>query len=695
MKKYFFVHLMGWAVAMGATWQIAGLGLSAELVTESLKEVWISQLDLRNMTQMWGPPRSDPNILYHPQIWGEPQADRNVRRQPLKIAGKTFSRGVGTFVPSALYIKLDGQAEQLRGFVGLDDAAGNRGSVQFRVYADGKLVFDSGLMRGGQPAQEVQVPLKGVRLLLLHASSGGDGMEDDYANWAEARITYRGEAPESVLGPEEPRVRLTPHPGPEPVLNHAPVYGCRPGRPVIFRIPCTGKRPIRFGTENLPESLQFDAENGIIRGRAPQQLGSYTVKLTAENAHGKTTGQWTLVVGDTLALTPPMGWNSWYIHYRRVTDTDIRAAADAMIQSGLADYGYAYVNIDDCWMVQPDSDDPMLGGPPRDEQGAIRPNKHFPDMKALTEYIHAKGLKVGIYTSPGPLTCAKYTASYQHEQIDARKFAEWGFDFLKYDWCSYRHIAKGKTRQEFVRPYKLMGDILKTLDRDIVFNICQYGMDSVWEWGPSANGHCWRTTNDLGWVGGALHRGIYQVGLFNAQLWKYARPGHWNDPDYLLLGWVGDAKVQGQGRPTPLTPNEQYTHMSLWCLMAAPLIFSGDMTKLDDFTLGILCNREVIAVNQDPLGQQARIVRQTPEELVLAKPLADGSVAVGLFNLDEFPRTLSISWQQLQRTGPHIVRDLWRQKDLGEFKESYAAEVGRHGVVLIRLSSPPAPSSGG
>ncbi len=687
MKKWFFVDVVRSVVAAVVSWGIVSSVTAAEPAPEGLKEIGVWELDLRNMTQIWGPPRIDPKLLVHPQIWGEPQANRNVQRQPLKIAGQTFTHGIGTFAPSALYIRLDGQAERLRGYVGVDDAAGGRGSVQFRVYADGTLVFDSGLICGGQPAKPLDVPLANVHLLLLQVACGDDGWEDDYANWADIRLTYRGAAPESVTGPEEPRVRLTPYPGPEPVLNHPAVYGCRPGRPVIFRIPCTGRRPIRFGAENLPECLELDVENGIIRGRAPEKPGSYPIKLTAENAFGKTTGQWTLVVGDTLALTPPMGWNNWYIHYNRVKEADIRAAADALVTSGLADYGYAYVIIDDCWMVKPDSDDPILGGPPRDEQGAIRPNRNFPDMKALTEYIHAKGLKAGIYTSPGPKTCAGYVGSYQHEEIDARKFAEWGFDFLKYDWCTYRQVVEAKSREDFIRPYKLMGDVLRTLDRDIVFNICQYGMDSVWEWGPSVGGNCWRTTNDLGWVGGALQRGLYQVGLFNAQLWEYARPGHWNDPDYLLIGWVGDAKVQGLGRPTPLTPNEQYTHMSMWCLMAAPLIFSGDLTKLDEFTLGILCNREVIAVNQDPLGRQARVVRKKPEEFVLAKPLADGAVAVGLFNLDEFPRTISVSWEELGCTGPQRVRDLWRQKELGVFSSGFSAEVSRHGVVMIRLSS--------
>ncbi len=276
--------------------------------------------------------------------------------------------------------------------------------------------------------------------------------------------------------------------------------------------------------------------------------------------------------------------------------------------------------------------------------------------------------------------------SYEHEQIDAQKFAEWGFDFLKYDWCSYQNVATGEGRERFTRPYQKMGDILKTLDRDLVFNLCQYGMGNVWEWGGEVGGHCWRTTGDLGLESGDLLPGFYSIGLANAQHWQYAKPGQWNDPDYILIGWVGAANAQTIGHPTSLTGNEQYSYMSMWSLMAAPLIFSGDMEKLDDFTLNILCNSEVIDVDQDALGQQARIVRyQEENNLVLAKPLEDGSLAVGLFNLGEKARTLSVTWQELGLQGSQRPRDLWRQCDLDIVNSQFEAEVARHGVAFVRL----------
>jgi len=625
------------------------------------------------------------DLSYVSQGWGKPQADKNCVEKPISIAGRQFEAGLGTHAVSVMHLELDGRVTNFSALVGVDDSAGRRGSVVFRVYGDGRVLYDSGILGGGEEAKPLDVDLQGVRQLVLYVGSADDGVDYDHADWAEARFTFQGLPPLPVAAPREEAVILTPPPPAKPVLNHAAVYGCRPGRPFLYRIPCTGNRPIRFTADGLPPSIALDAETGILRGAAPDQPGEYALEIHAKNEFGQDDGRLTIVVGETLALTPPMGWNSWYIHYHRVSDADMRAAADAMIASGMADFGYAYVNIDDCWMVKPNSPDPILGGPPRDAQGAVRPNGKFPDMKSLTDYIHALGLKAGIYISPGPLTCAGYAGSYRHEEIDARKFAEWGFDFLKYDWCSYGRVAPAETREDFMRPYALMGGILSRLDRDIVFNLCQYGMDNVWEWGEKVGGHCWRTTGDLGLEGGQLSRGIYQVGLKNATLWEYAGPGYWNDPDYLLIGWVGDARTGGEGCPTTLTPNEQYSHMSMWCLMAAPLIFSGDMTKLDDFTLNVLCNREVIAVDQDPLGQQARIARRNEDELILIKPLADGSRAVGLFNLSEFPREISVTWEELGLSRAQRVRDLWPQSDLGVFETGISRQLGRHGVLLVRL----------
>jgi alpha-galactosidase len=411
--------------------------------------------------------------------------------------------------------------------------------------------------------------------------------------------------------------------------------------------------------------------------------------LKAKNALGRTSRKFTVVIGDKISLTPQMGWNDWYTHYEHPTDADIRAAADAMVASGMADYGYQFIDIDDAWERKPGSDVPDLMGPPRDQNGNILPNKRFPNMKALTDYIHSYGLKAGIYSSPGPLTCARFEGSYGHEASDARQISEWGFDLLKYDMCSYGAMVKDHSIAELEKPYVTMGTLLQDLNRDVVLNICEYGRGKVWTWGRVVGGSSWRTTGDLGWAKSSSLPGFYSVGFANAALDAYAGPGGWNDPDYILIGTVGDArKPKLPPQPTHLTPAEQYSYMSMWSLMASPLFFSGDMTKLDAFTLNVLDNSEVIDIDQDPLGKQGKVLRHTPQEFVLAKPMADGSVAIGLFNLGSTPLTMSVDWKDVGVEGPVKVRDVWRQKNLGVFNGGFTSSVLGHDVMLIRINSP-------
>ena len=480
---------------------------------------------------------------------------------------------------------------------------------------------------------------------------------------------------------------LTPAPGPGPRINGPLVYGCRPGHPFLYRIPCQGNRPITFSVKGLPEGLKLDPFAGIITGTVPEK-GEYKLLIQASNSAGKVKRSFTIIAGEKLALTPPMGWNHWYAHYNRITDQMMREAADIMISSGMADAGYEYVNIDDCWMNAPEYSDKTREGPLRDQKGNLIPNTHFPDMKGLTDYIHSKGLKAGIYTSPGPLTCGRFAGSYNYEEMDARQFAGWGFDFLKYDWCSYTKIAsagnpgqKTFSLETYQHPYKMMGDILKRQDRDMVYNLCQYGMGDVWKWGGEVGGHCWRTAGDLGYE---LDK-VFEVALKNSEYREYSKPGEWNDPDYIQIGWIGTARGMGMPKKIAMPASMQYAYMSLWSLMAAPLVYSGDMSKLDEFTLNILCNPEIIEVNQDPLGESGLVIKRNEEQFVMIKKLHDGAHAVGLFNRGNNPAMVSIEFSELQIKGKMVVRDLWRQKDIGKFKDSFAAEVPAQGVVMVRI----------
>jgi alpha-galactosidase len=287
---------------------------------------------------------------------------------------------------------------------------------------------------------------------------------------------------------------LTPRPAASPRINGPGIYGCRPGSPFAYAIPATGERPIAFAAEGLPRGLRLDVKTGRITGTVSAR-GTYPVVLRATNARGAAEKKLRIVCGDTIALTPPMGWSSWYMAYTGISDAMIRSQAEAMVSSGLADHGYTYINIDDGWNIKLKSSDPAVGGEPRDAAGNLRPNRNFPDMKALCDHVHSLGLKIGIYISPGPATCAEYAGSYGHEEQDARQFAAWGFDFLKYDWCYYGDVAPDKSLESLKKPYILMGGILARLGRDMVYNLCQYGMDDVWEWGSAGTTGARRATS--------------------------------------------------------------------------------------------------------------------------------------------------------------------------------------------------------
>ncbi len=470
-------------------------------------------------------------------------------------------------------------------------------------------------------------------------------------------------------------VILTPKPSPKPKINGAQIYGVRPGSPFLYRIAATGDRPMEFSADNLPAGLNLDRKTGIITGSIKEK-GRYSVLLKADNKLGNAEKEFKIICGDQIALTPPLGWNSWNCFASSVSDKKIRAAADAMVNSGLSNHGWTYINIDDYWETKPGSDDSTLQGVPRDSNGYINPNKRFPDMKALGDFIHNKGLKMGIYSSPGPLTCGGCIGSFQHEEKDAQKYGEWGIDYLKYDWCSYN--GDRNNLNDLMKPYFVMRDALNKVNRDIVFSLCQYGMGNVWEWGAKVGGNCWRTTGDIT----DTWQSMSDIAFNQNGHEKYAGPGHWNDPDMLVVGMVGWGENL---HPTRLTPNEQYTHISMWCLLSAPLLIGCDMTRLDDFTLGLLTNDEVLAVDQDPLGHQASRISKEGDLEVWAKDLQDGSKAVGLFNRGNKNTEVSAVFKQLGLNGKCLVRDLWRQKNIGDFENQYKAVVPPHGVVLVKI----------
>ena len=529
---------------------------------------------------------------------------------------------------------------------------------------------------------------------MLVAADGGDGSDYDHADWGDVKLTMINNGkPRLIVPPVEEAVVLTPKSAPTPRITGAKLFGVRPGSPFQFTITATGDRPMSFAADSLPSGLQLDAQSGRITGKL-DNAGEFVVTLRAKNALGQAERKLKIVCGSQIGLTPAMGWNSWNCFAGAVSADRVKRAADAMIKSGLVNHGWTFINIDDFWENHRDSKDPTLRGEFRDAKGFIVPNSRFPDMKGLADYVHGLGLKIGLYSSPGPWTCGGCAASWQHEEQDAQTYAKWGFDYLKYDWCSYGEIASGgdPTAKDIplwgktatndagaIYPYKVMGNFLRQQNRDIVFSLCQYGMADVWKWGGSVIGNCWRTTGDIT----DTWRSMSGIGFKQDKAAPYAKPGNWNDPDMLIVGEVG----WGKTHPTRLTPDEQYTHISLWCLLSAPLLIGCDMEKFDDFTLSLLSNDEVLAVDQDSLGRQAMCISTNGNLRVFAKDLADGSKAVGLFNLGGTPATVVANWENLKLSGAQTVRDLWRQKDLGRFEKEFSTTVTPHGVALVKISS--------
>ncbi|HLY69845.1 MAG TPA: putative Ig domain-containing protein [Puia sp.] len=458
---------------------------------------------------------------------------------------------------------------------------------------------------------------------------------------------------------------LTPKSAAMVKINGPNIFGVKPNSPFQYAIPATGDKPLMYDVINLPKGLQVDKQSGIITGTIAAK-GNYKVKLIVKNKSGSTNKNFTIACGDLIGLTPALGWNSWNCWGLSVSDEKVKASAKQMYEK-LAGHGWTYINIDDGWQ---DAN--------RAASGEIVPNKKFPDMKSLSDYVHGLGLKLGIYSSPGPKTCGGYLGSYQHEGQDAKTYGGWGIDYLKYDWCSYGNITpKNPSLDEYKKPYFVMREALNKVNRDIMFSLCQYGMGDVWNWGAEVGGNSWRTTGDINDSWGSLS----SIGFSQDKPAPNAQPGHFNDPDMLVIGKVGWGPSLHNTR---LTPDEQYTHISLWCLFSAPLLIGCDMSQLDDFTLNLLTNDEVLALDQDALGKSARKVTEKDNMEVWVKDLEDGNKAIGIFNLKENAQKATINFSDLNLPSQVRLRDVWRQLNIGTFKNSYTVSLPAHGVILLK-----------
>ncbi len=491
------------------------------------------------------------------------------------------------------------------------------------------------------------------------------------------------------LHAEELPAPLTPLPPPSPHINGPDIFGVRPGSAFLYTIPATGDRPMSFGADDLPAGLKLDAATGHITGELDVK-GVYPVVLRATNALGAADKKFRIVVGDQIALTPPMGWNSWNCWAESVDQEKVLRSARTLVASGLINHGWTYINIDDSWQGQ-------RGG----VFNGIEPNKKFPDMKSLCNQIHEMGLKAGIYSTPWITSYAKYIGGSSDDaagawskvqasgkfwhfgknnfaENDAQQFADWGFDYLKFDW-NPNDLAH--TAEMFVA--------LRKTKRDIIFSLSNTApFDRVADWAKLAN--CWRTTCDIydGWnenPKAGYNYGISEIAFSQDRWAPFSGPGHWNDPDMLVVGHVGwGSKLHA----THLTPDEQYAHVSMWCLLSAPLLIGCDLEQLDAFTIGLLSNDEVLALDQDALGKQAVRVATIGPVDVFAKELEDGSKALGFFNRGGDVAKINFNkLGYLGLSGTWHVRDLWRQINLPDAKGALKLVIQPHGVALLKLIS--------
>ena len=620
------------------------------------------------------------------------QAKMSTSGDSIQLLGKRFQHGVGVQSTSILYFLMEGKAKQFTATIGVDDKSAKELVVEFFVIGDKKILFQSGTMKLGDAPKQVSVSLDGIQRLGLLVLPKEE-MQRSHTNWANAQFVMLGNSlPKNIPNSDEKYI-LTPPVAKAPRINSPKVFGARPGNPFLFTVVATGEAPIQYSVSNLPKGLSIDSKTGIITG-VLNSKASYAVTMKASNKYGKTEKPLLIKIGDTISLTPPIGWNGWNSWAREIDKEKVVASAKAMVSMGLSSHGWTYINIDDAWQGQ-------RGG----KYNALQANEKFPDFKKMIDEIHGMGLKLGVYSTPWISSYAgypggssnfengaypdsirankrayRYTGKYRFEKEDARQMAEWGVDYLKYDW------------RIDVKAAEAMSVAIRNAGRDIIYSLSNSApFSNVQDWVRLAE--AWRTGPDIrdSW------QSLY-VSAFTLDKWgPYGGPGHWNDPDMMILGNVTTgAKLH----PTRLTADEQYSHVSLFSLLAAPLLIGCPIEQLDAFTLNLLTNDEVIEIDQDPLGKSARLVLEENDVQVWLKPLENGAYALGMFNIngfrktpqsyfrwgDEQPKQYELDLNKIGLKGKWLVRDVWKQKNLGSFQTTIQNSIRHHGVVMLKLT---------
>lgn len=647
------------------TLQAADAPASVPATSTTVETVNLNDLDIRKSRTTDGIPL---------------KSGKTVKGRVPSLGGKPQSDAFGGMSNMRLTLELKGQAQRLTGMVGIDDGVAQQftESVEVLVYGDDKKLWASGPLQSGRAPVAMDVDLTGVKKLELLSDFSGDLIKESQVTYSGLKIRYSGYRPEVLPGliqsqPGQAPGFITPK-GPEtPRITGGRVFGVRPGSPFLFTVTASGRKPITFSAKNLPEGLQLDSQSGQITG-ALNTKGEHRVLLSARNELGTAERELKIVVGDQIALSPPMGWNSWNVWLKKVDQSKVEKAAELMVSLGLKDHGYLYVNIDDSWQG-------TRGG----KENALQPNEKFPDMKGLCDKIHALGLKAGIYSTPWMTTFGQFPGStaetpggkwskekmpffkvgpYSFLKQDSKQFAEWGIDYCKWDWNSHKP-------EELIA----VSEAMRESGRDIHCNITNTAVfKHAAVYAKYANSWC--TVCDLlqDWVF------VATIGFAQDRWAQFAGPGHWLNMDSLIVGFAW-------GRPTSLTPDEQYLQMSMWSLMSSQLMISCDLEKIDEFTLRLLTNDEVLDIHQDPLGKPARKKLVDGPFEVWVKDLEDGSKAVGFFNRSREPMEKTVDLRTLGLTGKYKVRDLWKRADAGVVDQQITLAPNPHGVVFYKLEA--------
>ena len=648
---------------------------------QSARTIWLDDLVLQHFSDGIRPVKSKTN-------YGD---------DSIKIGGVYFKHGIGAQSVSVLAFYLDNKAKGFTAMIGADDKGNPAIPVKFYIVGDRKVLFESNEMRPGDAAQKVVINLEGIERmgLLIKDTVGGVGNKRTYANWANAQLEMIGNHLPTRFPDDTNRYILTPASPKSPRINTAKIIGATPGNPLQLLIATTGTRPMHFSVTGLPAGLKLDRNTGIISGSVTRP-GSYDVTLGAVNRYGTNKKRILIKIGDTIALTPPMGWNGWNCWETAIDKEKVIASANAMVKTGLRDHGWTYINIDDSWQ-----------GSRYGPLNALQPNEKFPGIKNMFDYIHSLGLKGGLYSTPYIASYGGYPGAssampqggethqtimtnrrafnhidkYRFEKEDALQMADWGADFLKYDW----RIDAASTER--------MSTALKKSGRDIVFSLSNSApFADVDEWVRLSN--MYRTGPDIrdSW------ESLYQL-AFSLDKWApYAGHGHWNDPDMMIVGQV---TIGPELHPSHLTPAEQFSHISIYSLLGAPMLIGCPIETLDDFTLNLLTNDEIIAIDQDPLGKSARLLANYNGVEIWVKQLEDESYAVGLFNTDNYGKTPQsyFRWKDEQQKlfefdfakvglgGKWQLRDVWRQRGLGVHAGKFDTHISHHGVVMLKMKA--------